>query len=493
MADQNLRDLITDFQNLAESEHHGFIENIVSRTENAVTIFASLSLFEDKSKPHELLQPLCDLLFTIYRIGKNGASEYRNFTIQYLPNLIYLYLQNYSEKHGYRCLETLLISIHNIEMGDTEHARKSFKIPSIGTSSIYHDATLISESRIFAMPDSGVERGSVTHVAARTDKSPGGGQQPVAHINAQNRAKVVTQLFSVFSHLLGSSAHTFLEWSCKVSTRMVKRGFDHDKIRPELRASRPIVSRIFLPSSVYLDMLNLAYFAIYNNFGSEGMKLARAIEHRAKYECVPAVVLVSRAVAQLAASSGGNLEEAPALTVATPSVLTKNMITNASFRTKKLEGDIPRVENDEDANLAAEKMGIIAEEAEADVERMNKMNLKEGQDALDGEGKVKIGEKFKAKIENVRLPIRKKDKEKDKDKERGVSESSDKDNELVVKVKPDKKEKKNKEKKDKNLTVDQEHSSDDFIRMSALPGPGSGPGADTVTVHSPESGSTSIF
>lgn len=98
-----------------------------------------------------------------------------------------------------------------------------FRIPSIGTSSIYHDATLISESRIFAMPDSGVERGSVTHVAARTDKSPGGGQQPVAHINAQNRARVVTQLFSVFSHLLGSSAHTFLEWSCKVSTRMVKR------------------------------------------------------------------------------------------------------------------------------------------------------------------------------------------------------------------------------------------------------------------------------
>ena len=212
------------------------------------------------------------------------------------------------------------------------------------------------------------------------------------------------------------------------------------------------VTRIMLPSSVYLDMLNLAYFAIYNGYGvrmlynrlnnfsktlislqSEGLKLARGIEHRAKYECVPSVILVSRAVSQLAASSGGNLVEAPALSVATPSVLTKNMITNASFRTKKLEGDIPRVENDEDANLAAEKMGIIAEEAEADVERMNKMNLKEGQDALDGEGKVKIGEKFKAKIENVRLPIRKKDKEKDKDKERGVSESSDKDNELVVK------------------------------------------------------------
>ena len=183
---------------------------------------------------------------------------------------------------------------------------------------------------------------------------------------------------------------------------------------------------------------------------SEGLKLARAIEYRAQYESVPTVILVSRAVTQLADSSGGNIVEAPAITVATPSVLTKNMITNASFRTKKLEGDIPRVENDEDAKLAAEKMGMIAEEAEADVERMNKMNLKEGQDALDGEhgeNKVKIGEKFKAKMENVkenvkenvRLPIRKKDKDKDKDKdkekdkERGVSESSDKDNEIVVK------------------------------------------------------------
>ena len=56
--------------------------------------------------------------------------------------------------------------------------------------------------------------------------------------------------------------------SCHLTlTSFAFRGFDHDKIRPELRASRPMVSRIFLPSSVYLDMLNLAYFAIYNNFG----------------------------------------------------------------------------------------------------------------------------------------------------------------------------------------------------------------------------------
>ena len=34
-------------------------------------------------------------------------------------------------------------------------------------------------------------------------------------------------------------------------------------------------------------------------------------------------------------------------TIAAPTQLSKNMITNASFRTKKLEGDIPRVEDEE--------------------------------------------------------------------------------------------------------------------------------------------------
>ena len=124
--------------------------------------------------------------------------------------------------------------------------------------------------------------------------------------------------------------------------------------------------------------------------------------------------------------------------MATPSQLTKNMITNASFRTKKLECDIPRVECEEDsANLNSDKMGIIAEEVEADVERINKLNLKENTDNPDGADKVKIAEKIKAKMENVRenvrenvkIPIRKKekDKDKDKDKERGASESSDKE------------------------------------------------------------------
>ena len=46
MADRKLGDLLTEFQNLAESEHHGHIDTIVSRHDNRTTIFAALTLFE---------------------------------------------------------------------------------------------------------------------------------------------------------------------------------------------------------------------------------------------------------------------------------------------------------------------------------------------------------------------------------------------------------------------------------------------------------------
>ena len=100
-----------------------------------------------------------------------------------------------------------------------------FRIPSIGTSSIYHDATLISESRIFAMPDSGMERASLTAGTchAPREKTAPREQQPVSHINAQNRPKVVSHLFAVFSYMLGTLTKECLEWSCRVSSRMIMR------------------------------------------------------------------------------------------------------------------------------------------------------------------------------------------------------------------------------------------------------------------------------
>ena len=118
----------------------------------------------------------------------------------------------------------------------------------------------------------------------------------ISHITAQNRAKIVSFLFCLFTAQLGSYSKELLDSSCKVCSRLVLRSAWHnlksfemilcrgfEQRKPGYRShqrnrssgsepghrlgARTPQSRIFLPSAVYLDMLNLAYFAIFNQCG----------------------------------------------------------------------------------------------------------------------------------------------------------------------------------------------------------------------------------
>ena len=68
-----------------------------------------------------------------------------------------------------------------------------------------------------------------------------------------------------------------------------------------------------------------------------------------------------------------------------------------------MEGDIPRIETDEDA-ANGERMGVISEEAETEVDKSNR--IKENEAVVDGVDKVNIADKIKAKMENVRDNVR---------------------------------------------------------------------------------------
>ena len=72
----------------------------------------------------------------------------------------------------------------------------------------------------------------------------------------KNLLKVVTLCSRGFSQDKSRSIKTHL--------RLPSNGSDSGSSRLGHKAP---VSRIMLPSSVYLDMLNLAYFAVYNGFG----------------------------------------------------------------------------------------------------------------------------------------------------------------------------------------------------------------------------------
>lgn len=88
----------------------------------------------------QLINPVCNQLFCFYR---SGEEDLQRFTLQFLPMLVLLYLENvtHGDRQLYRSVETLLIGIYNLEIIDKSGQAKvfSFRIPSIAQASIYHE------------------------------------------------------------------------------------------------------------------------------------------------------------------------------------------------------------------------------------------------------------------------------------------------------------------------------------------------------------------
>lgn len=471
MAEQELRELLTEFQTLPQSEHHSFLSTIVNNFSYSNTIFAALVQFEDRPKPPDLLEQLCTLLFTIYR-GED--LKFRQFSLQFIPALCYIYLQScgIERGQGLSSLETLLVALHNLELGEGQPSRPAFKIPSLNVSSIYHESSCIAENRIFAVPD--------TH---EREKERGGSvrrppPQQVSSINGQNRGRVMDFLFGVYSSLLGEYCRPSLELSCRTSTRMVTRGFHSSGGRKShrrntsfgsdsgVRSPRHCQSRVLLPSSVYLELIQLGYFAIFNGYPGVGVQLVKDIEFRGRHDSLANVLLVSRAVLQLATRASGSIQEPH---MATPSQLTKNMITNASFRTKKLEADIARVETEEE-----ERMGVISEEQEQED--------KAGLEKVAGtDDKVNIADKIKAKMENVRENVRMPDGMRIRKKERG--EGGEAGGERKERS-SEKKERRREKLRSESRGVREEPELEEGLRLASLAP------SDMGALHSPEATTT---
>ena len=88
----------------------------------------------------QYLHPICNQLYNFYRSNEN---ELKCFTLQFFPNLIYMYLNSIacSEKHNYRCVETLILCAYNIEVCNENGLLKSvsYRMPVLAQASIYHE------------------------------------------------------------------------------------------------------------------------------------------------------------------------------------------------------------------------------------------------------------------------------------------------------------------------------------------------------------------
>lgn len=303
------------------------------------------------------------------------------FTLQFIPNFIYLYLNAVSlgEKQTYRCVETLILCAYNIEVCSEKGLLKSvsYRMPILAQPSMYHE-----EKNLHAGDLKRWEEHSKKEISWSA-------MSQVYKITAQNRLTVMAALMFIFNQQLSQIQKSALYHLCKITSKLVTQGFakhghsyrssygnepmNQSMSTASSTASAPNINkqnpRIPLSQQFLVELLHAIYFAMFNEFASAAIQAVDDVHNRACYELFPDVILVTNAIKNsLQANPSGELssEESPlrlfscfasastgqpsdgpmgisvALTPATNVVtVSKSMITNASFRTKKLPGEFP--------------------------------------------------------------------------------------------------------------------------------------------------------
>lgn len=267
----------------------------------------------------KLLHPICIQLYNFYRSNEN---ELKCFTLQFIPNFIYLYLNAVAtgEKQSFRCVETLVLCAYNIEVCSDKGLLKSvsYRMPVLAQASIYHE-----ERNLHASDLKRWEENSNKEISWRS-------MTQVYKITAQNRLSVMAALMFVFNQQLSLIPKSALYHLCKISSKLVSQGFAKhghsyrasygtDPLNTSMSAasmasstsSGPSIAkqnpRIPTSQQFLVELLHAIYFAMFNEFASAAIQAVEDIHNRACYELYPDVILVTNAIKNsLQANPSGN-------------------------------------------------------------------------------------------------------------------------------------------------------------------------------------------
>lgn len=241
----------------------------------------------------QLLHSVCHQLCSFYRSGDDAL---RKFTLQFVPSLIYVYLNSVAQgdKKSCRSVETLLISMYNMEVSDADGKEKtvSFRMPVLAHPSIYHESKTLNTIDLRRW-----EENSNKDVHW-------GPLQPVESLNAQNRLKIMTALLFVYNQRLSIIQKSALPHLCRVASQLANQGFSkaghahrssYGTDPSQAIAPKPL-PRIPMSSPFLVELMHSVYFAMFNDFGSIAIQSVDDIHNRACYELYPEVILVSNAV-----------------------------------------------------------------------------------------------------------------------------------------------------------------------------------------------------
>ncbi|SPP74896.1 hyccin [Drosophila guanche] len=367
-----VRDWLADYQRTRgqPAESQAFVVEHETDPEIAEAIF---TIFNERQRNEEMVHDICQQLLSFYR---SPEVTLHKFPLQFIPVLIYTYLHAVSagDKKASRGVETLLICIYNGEVSTDDGGQKVvvFRMPILAQTSVYHEMKNLPLTDLRRWEEN----------CNRELKW--GPHQRIETVNAQNRMRILTTLLFCYNQHVSQTQKSSLLHLCRVTSQMVNQGFTTKSGHghrmsygsdPATGATfpKPSSPRIPLSSSFLIELVHAIYFAMFNGYGTIAIQTLDDIHNRATYEMYTELILVTSAVRNsLHANPSGQPNDGPmglsvALTPATNTVTTsvsKSMITNASFRTKKLPDDIPIQVQDLTMQQNPQQLASVTEEAE---------------------------------------------------------------------------------------------------------------------------------
>uniref|UniRef100_A0A1E1XI89 Putative beta-catenin-tcf/lef signaling pathway component drctnnb1a n=1 Tax=Amblyomma aureolatum TaxID=187763 RepID=A0A1E1XI89_9ACAR len=365
MADSIVRDFLLDCKAVTDAEVHSFANTI---RDNNELIEAVILVLEEKEFHRDFLEPLCEQLFIFFKAQEEALRQFAHF---FLPCVIGNYLSTVHRRDlrkSLNCLEILLLGAYNLQILDHEGkpATTMYHIPSISKPSIYHEPMSLPQPQLTENMLSKLEHGDSKVVQ--------GPYPAVDALSASNRLQVAIVLMRVYNQSISTMPQASRAAFCKMCSRVVNQGTLETVRRMSFDSSLPasFAPRVNLNSQILLEMLQAIYYSMFNGLFALAHQALNDIHRRAMQQMYTDVLLVTSAIKNsLMASQCGQPAEGPmGISVAispttSTTTVSKAIITNASFRTKKLPDDIP-IPEDPDMALPNDAgiLGVIKEEGE---------------------------------------------------------------------------------------------------------------------------------
>uniref|UniRef100_A0A8C1HU92 Protein FAM126B-like n=1 Tax=Cyprinus carpio carpio TaxID=630221 RepID=A0A8C1HU92_CYPCA len=234
----------------------------------------------------ELLAPVCHQLFELYRSSEEGL---RRFTLQFLPELILVYLYHSASRERYRngCVEALLLGIYNLEIVDSKGNGNllSFTIPSLSKPSIYHEPSSLGS---MALTEGALNQHDLIRVVYS------GLLSQRETFTSQNRFEVLSFLMLCYNSavvFMPASSHQSV---CRMSTRLCVSGYP----RQQQKSWKEPCNRVRLEPEFMVQMLTAVYHAIYNGQWELGREALDDILYRAQLDLHAQPLLVANAISR---------------------------------------------------------------------------------------------------------------------------------------------------------------------------------------------------